>query len=76
MSNELPVKSEKDYRTYGLSRSGNKKFWLAEDRFNHAYYCILNVVLLFSYVVFSMQIFFCPDFVYNIETGGKLFFCT
>lgn len=75
MSNE--TKREEDDRVIGLSRRENKKFWLAEDRFNHIYYRIVNFSLFFSYFIFGCQHFFCPWILRDLERAGEqLFFCT
>ena len=58
ISYELPAATDRDYQVVGLSREKNKNFWLAEDAFNARYNRIMNVSLLVSCVVFSMQLFF------------------
>lgn len=73
MSNELPVKSDRDYRTIGLSRVENKKFWMAEDRFNHLYYRLINVALPFICVIVSGQIFVCPNILHATEKDKRIF---
>lgn len=55
---EKPAKTERDYIVAGLSRKENKKFWLAEQKFNSLFNRVLNFALWVAYFVYCSQLFF------------------
>ena len=55
---ELPAKSERDYRVAGLSRIENKQFWETENYVNRLWCRMLNYYIALSGFTFTIQLFF------------------
>ena len=51
ISYEIPAKCDHDYRTVGLSKEENKKFWLQENQLNFYWFKLVNNGLSFTCLV-------------------------
>lgn len=65
LTQELPAKSDRDYKVAGLSVEENKSFWRSEQRFNDRYYRFLGFALYGVYVVYC-SVYFLIRFETNL----------
>lgn len=55
IANEVPAHS--DNRVVGLSRKEANEFWATENRFNHLFYRLGNIFIVFVWCILSVQYF-------------------
>ena len=73
LTQEIPAKSDRDYKVAGLSRAENKRFWLTEDLVFYYFHRVLGVFLVL-FVVMVESLFFIIDF--DVHWTSYVFFQT
>lgn len=58
LTQELPAKSDQDYRVAGLSKRENQTFWAKENHVNYVWYRVVNWYTFFMSSTFCIQLFF------------------